>query len=136
MERRSFLKKTAAVVTAATIAPKMLSANEFIAMSPEEVGNDFKIISDETRDGVRYISATPSQIVCSKRIDIEINTSDGTIRHCEFTRGCPGNSLGLCKLIKGMEVSKVIDTLIGNPCGNRQTSCPDQLARVLAACVK
>ena len=40
-------------------------------------GEDFVIVKDEVVDGVRYVTATPSAIVCSKQIDIEIK--DGII---------------------------------------------------------
>ena len=32
----------------------------------------YKIIKDETLDGVRYVTAVPSEKVCSKQIDITI----------------------------------------------------------------
>ena len=38
----------------------------------EVVVDDYRIISDETVDGVRYVSAAPSATVCSKQIDIQI----------------------------------------------------------------
>lgn len=97
----------------------------------QEVGSDFQITSDEVKDGVRYVSATPSAKVCSKRIDIQIDVKTATIKHCEFFRGCPGNALGLCSLLEGMKVKDAIAKLRGINCAGRGTSCPDQLARVL-----
>lgn len=133
MDRRHFLKTSAIAAAAAGIAPATLSAKAPYSLSEgDEKGSDFAIVSDRTENGVRYVSATPSSIVCSKRIDIEIDVNSGTIRKCEFTRGCPGNSVGLCRLIKGMKVQEVSETLKGTPCGNRGTSCPDQLSRILA----
>ncbi|MCQ2115518.1 MAG: TIGR03905 family TSCPD domain-containing protein [Bacteroidales bacterium] len=131
MERRDFIKKAAMAVAAAAVTPGIMSATESYSIAAEAVGDDFKVLSDTTKDGVRYVTATPSAKVCSKQIDIEINVKDQTIRRCEFTRGCPGNAVGLCSLLQGMKVSEAIKRLKGTPCATRGTSCPDQLARVL-----
>jgi uncharacterized protein (TIGR03905 family) len=95
----------------------------------EVVVDDYRIISDETVDGVRYVSAAPSATVCSKQIDIQIK--DGIILSVKYTRGCDGNAKGIGALIKGMSVEEAIKRLEGITCGRRPTSCPDQLARIL-----
>ena len=95
----------------------------------EETVNDYKIVSDEVVDGVRYVTATPSAKVCSKQIDIEIK--DGIIQKVVYTRGCEGNAKGIGALIKDMSVEEAIRRLEGITCGKRGTSCPDQLAKVL-----
>lgn len=92
---------------------------------------EFKIVKDEIVDGVRVVCATPSEKVCSKQIDIKIK--DGIIQEVKFTRGCPGNALGIGALIKDMTVEEAVKRLDGIQCGNRGTSCPDQLANVLKA---
>lgn len=92
---------------------------------------EFKIVKDEVVNGVRCVTATPSEKVCSKQIDIKIK--DGIIQEVKFTRGCPGNALGIGALIKDMTLEEAIKRLDGIPCGNRGTSCPDQLAQVLKA---
>ena len=97
----------------------------------EETVNDYKIVSDEVVDGVRYVTATPSAKVCSKQIDIEIK--DGIIQKVVYTRGCEGNATGIGALIKDMSVEEAIKRLDGITCGKRGTSCPDQLARILKA---
>lgn len=97
----------------------------------EEAANDYKIVSDEVVDGVRYVTATPSAKVCSKQIDIEIK--DGIIQKVVYTRGCEGNAKGIGALIKDMSVEEAIKRLDGITCGKRGTSCPDQLARILKA---
>lgn len=94
-------------------------------------GEDFVIVKDEVVDGVRYVTAAPSAIVCSKQIDIEIK--DGVILKVVYTRGCDGNAKGIGALIKDMKVDEAIRRLEGIKCGKRPTSCPDQLARVLKA---
>jgi uncharacterized protein (TIGR03905 family) len=95
----------------------------------EVVVDDYRIISDETVDGVRYVSAAPSATVCSKQIDIQIK--DGIILSVKYTRGCDGNAKGIGALIKDMSVEEAIRRLEGITCGKRPTSCPDQLARIL-----
>ena len=93
------------------------------------VVDDYQVISDEVRDGVRYITATPSAKVCSKKIEIEI--VDGIIKKVVYTRGCEGNAKGIGALIKDMSGEEAIRRLEGITCGKRGTSCPDQLARIL-----
>ena len=62
---------------------------------------------------------------------IEIDADDGIINDVNFTGGCPGNLLAIGKLVKGMEVTEAIDKLDGIKCGNKKTSCADQLAQAL-----
>ena len=97
----------------------------------EMTGEDYRIVSDEVVDGVRYVVAAPSALVCSKQIDIQIK--DGIIQSVVYTRGCDGNAKGIGALIKGMSVEEAIRRLEGITCGKRPTSCPDQLAKVLKA---
>ena len=95
----------------------------------EMVTDDYKIIKDEVVDGIRYVTAAPSAMVCSKQIDIQIK--DGIIQSVVYTRGCDGNAKGIGALIKGMSVEEAIKRLEGITCGKRPTSCPDQLAKIL-----
>lgn len=67
--------------------------------------------------------------VCSRMIEIEIE--DDTIIDCKFLGGCSGNTQGVARLVKGMDVYDAIDKLEGIDCGGRGTSCPDQLAKAL-----
>lgn len=67
--------------------------------------------------------------VCSRQINLDIE--DGIIKDCEFIGGCNGNTKGICRLIKGQKAKDVIEKLEGTTCGNRPTSCPDQLAQAL-----
>lgn len=71
---------------------------------------------------------------CSKEINFEIE--DNTIKAVEFVGGCAGNTQGVAKLIKGMDVNEAISRLEGIQCGNRGTSCPDQLALALKEYLK
>lgn len=70
--------------------------------------------------------------VCSKRFIIEID-DNGRIAHAEVWGGCHGNLQGICRLIEGRKADEVISTLEGIRCGNKPTSCPDQIALALKA---
>ncbi len=67
--------------------------------------------------------------VCSRNIDFDI--IDGKVTNVSFLGGCNGNLQGIGKLVEGMPVSDVIKKLKGLKCGNKETSCPDQLANAL-----
>ena len=72
--------------------------------------------------------------VCTRKIDI--NIKDGLVVDVDFESGCPGNLIGISRLVKGRSVEEVIDLLEGTPCGSKETSCPDQLAKSLKMMVK
>ncbi|MBU3129646.1 TIGR03905 family TSCPD domain-containing protein [Clostridium tagluense] len=67
--------------------------------------------------------------VCSKSINFEI--VEDKITEVVFTGGCPGNLIGISSLVKGMGVQEAIKKLKGISCGDKSTSCPDQLALAL-----
>lgn len=67
--------------------------------------------------------------VCSKRMKIEVENN--IIKNVEILGGCPGNTLGVAKLIRGMNIDEAIKRLKGILCGDKGTSCPDQLAIAL-----
>jgi uncharacterized protein (TIGR03905 family) len=67
--------------------------------------------------------------VCAKQIDFDVE--DGVVTGVHFTGGCPGNLEAVSRLVAGMPVKQVIETLSGIKCGNKPTSCPDQFARIL-----
>lgn len=69
--------------------------------------------------------------VCSTKIVLDIN--DNLIERVKIMEGCPGNSLGLNQLLKGMEIDYAINQLLGITCGRKKTSCPDQIAKALIA---
>ena len=69
--------------------------------------------------------------VCSSTINLEIENN--IIKNVEFIGGCAGNLLGIGSLVKGMSVDDVIIKLKGIDCGNKGTSCPDQLSKALTA---
>lgn len=66
---------------------------------------------------------------CSRQILFDV-TPEGTVTGVKFIGGCSGNLQGISRLVNGMPIDKVIETLKGIKCrGN--TSCPDQLATAL-----
>ena len=79
---------------------------------------------------VKHITYT-TRGVCSRQIDIDIDTETDTILQVKFTGGCNGNTQGVAALAKGMKVEDAIERLSGIHCGPRPTSCPDQLATAL-----
>ena len=93
------------------------------------IGDDFKILSDKTADGVRHITAVPSAMVCSAQIDFDL--IDGRIHNLKYIKGCDGNLQAIGRLLEGMEAGKAIEILSGVNCHGRGTSCSDQLSRVL-----
>lgn len=79
---------------------------------------------------VKHITYT-TRGVCSRQIDIDIDTETNVILNVQFTGGCNGNTQGVAALARGMKVEDAIERLAGIHCGPRPTSCPDQLATAL-----
>ena len=69
------------------------------------------------------------QGVCSRKIDLDIE--NGRVHNIQYLGGCNGNLKALGALAEGMTVEEVIQRLDGIHCGERSTSCSDQLARNL-----
>lgn len=66
---------------------------------------------------------------CSAVISFDIN--DNIITNIKFLGGCPGNLNAISKLLDGQTVEYIEEKLAGNLCGNRGTSCADQLAKAV-----
>ncbi|MFA6316937.1 MAG: TIGR03905 family TSCPD domain-containing protein [Elusimicrobiota bacterium] len=62
---------------------------------------------------------------------IAIEVEGGVLKKAAFTDGCSGNTQGVAALAAGRPVQEVIKRLKGIRCGDKDTSCPDQLARAL-----
>ncbi len=67
--------------------------------------------------------------VCSREMIIE--TDGNIIKKVNIIGGCHGNTQGVSRLVEGMKIDDVIKKLKGIPCGNKGTSCPDQLTKAL-----
>mgnify|MGYP002735156978 CR=1 FL=1 len=69
--------------------------------------------------------------VCAAKIVFEVDND--IVHNVRFIGGCSGNTQGVAKLAEGMKADEVIARLQGIRCGMKATSCPDQLAKALAA---
>jgi uncharacterized protein (TIGR03905 family) len=68
--------------------------------------------------------------VCSTSVTFDLDV-DGAIRNIRFEGGCDGNAQGLARLAEGRPAGQIMALLSGVQCGDKSTSCPDQLARAL-----
>ena len=64
--------------------------------------------------------------VCSTNINFDLERN--IVKNVKFTGGCNGNLKAISKLVDGMTVDEIEQKLKGNICGNKLTSCADQLA--------
>lgn len=67
--------------------------------------------------------------VCSMKMIFDIE--DNIVKSLEIIGGCPGNTVGVSKLVQGKSVDEIIQMLKGIQCGSKGTSCPDQIAVAL-----
>ncbi len=68
--------------------------------------------------------------VCARGMSVSLN-ADHTIESIEVIGGCNGNLKGLSALLKGMSAEEAIARMQGTTCGNKPTSCPDQISIAL-----
>ena len=78
------------------------------------------------------MSFHPFHGVCSRGAEFEIDEA-GILRNVRIQGGCPGNTLAVGTLAEGHDARATAALLKGIPCGNKGTSCPDQLARAIEA---
>ena len=74
------------------------------------------------------INYTPTG-VCANHFTIDVE--NGVIQSVKIDGGCPGNTVGVSRLLKGMKVEDAIARLEGIRCRVKPTSCPDQVAQAL-----
>ncbi len=67
--------------------------------------------------------------VCSVEFIFQIE--DDIVKELKIVGGCPGNTIGVSKLIAGKKIDEIIELLEGIPCGIKGPSCPDQIAKAL-----
>ena len=75
---------------------------------------------------MKHVTFKPTG-VCAQKIDFDID-DDNKIHNVSFERGCNGNLKAIGLLTEGMDAKVVMETLRGNQCGARETSCADQFA--------
>ena len=67
--------------------------------------------------------------VCSNELIFEID--ENIIKSLKIVGGCPGNTVGVSRLVQNRTIDEVIELLKDIPCGDKGTSCPDQVAEAL-----
>lgn len=68
---------------------------------------------------------------------IEFNLDNDIVTDVVFLGGgCPGNLKAIPKLVEGMKINDIINKISGTNCGNKGTSCADQLAKALIDALK
>ena len=72
---------------------------------------------------------------CAKMIHVELDDSN-IIQSVQFVGGCHGNTQGISALVKGQKAEDVISRVRGIRCGNKPTSCSDQLSYALEQAMK
>ncbi len=93
------------------------------------ITSDFNNILERKRNILIYIPKG----VCSRQIEIEIE--NGLITKLEILGGCNGNLQGITKLVLNRPAQETAELLNGTRCGNRPTSCPDQIAKAIRLCL-
>ncbi len=68
--------------------------------------------------------------VCARAMTVHVN-SEHIIESIEVIGGCNGNLKGIANLVKGMRAEDAIERMKGVTCGNKPTSCPDQISIAL-----
>lgn len=64
---------------------------------------------------------------------IEFDTDGSVLTNLVFHGGCNGNLKAISKLVEGKELTEVASILEGNICGDKPTSCADQLSKACTA---
>ncbi len=67
--------------------------------------------------------------VCS--VEMIFDIENNIVKKLKIVGGCPGNTVGVSKLIENKSIDEVISLLKDIQCGYKGTSCPDQVARAL-----
>ena len=78
---------------------------------------------------MKHFTYTP-KMVCSRQIDFDID-DDGKLRNVAFVSGCNGNLKAIGRLVEGADAENISAILAGNQCGNKGTSCADQLSKAI-----
>lgn len=67
--------------------------------------------------------------VCSREMRFEMEGD--VIRKVAIVGGCPGNLLGISRMLENKHIDEVVTAFAGVRCGGKATSCPDQIACAL-----
>ena len=64
--------------------------------------------------------------ICPMKLEFDLDGD--VVTNIVFSGGCNGNLKAISKLVDGWTVQEIEEKLRGNLCGDRGTSCADQLA--------
>ena len=67
--------------------------------------------------------------VCSR--EMRFTMENDIIRKVTIVGGCPGNLLGISRILENKHINEVIPAFEGVRCGGKSTSCPDQIVKGL-----
>ncbi len=67
--------------------------------------------------------------VCS--VEMIFDIENDIVKKLKIVGGCPGNTVGVSKLIENKTIEEIISLLKDIQCGRKGTSCPDQVAKAL-----
>ena len=66
---------------------------------------------------------------CASKIIFDYE--DNKMYNLRFEGGCPGNLKAIGKLCEGRNLCEIATLLKGNTCGQKKTSCADQLSKAI-----
>lgn len=67
--------------------------------------------------------------VCSQSMTFEMDGN--VVKKVTIVGGCPGNLLGISRILENKTIDEVVTSFQGVRCGAKKTSCPDQIAQAL-----
>ncbi len=67
--------------------------------------------------------------VCS--VCTTVRLDGDTIQEVSVQGGCNGNLKGVCSLLQGCKVEEAITRMEGIRCGEKNSSCPNEIAKCL-----
>lgn len=73
-----------------------------------------------------------TEFTCARLISFDMD-DDASVHNIQFAGGCNGNLKAISKLVNGWTADEIESKLAGNTCGQRPTSCADQLAKAVRA---
>lgn len=67
--------------------------------------------------------------VCSTQLDFDLDQKTGNVTNIRFHGGCNGGLKTIAMLVDGWTVDQISEKFLGIKCGQKSTSCSDQLAK-------
>lgn len=67
--------------------------------------------------------------VCSTQLDFDLEEKTGAVTNIKFHGGCNGGLKTIAMLVDGWTADDITEKFMGIRCGQKSTSCPDQLAK-------